>query len=120
MKSKKKSLKTIPPTLRNKKRYVVFELIAEREISEFALKNSLSRLFFDLFGQYGFSHSNYSFVLFNSKTRRAIIKCRRSWKEKTKTALLFLEKIDSIACIPRIITVSGSAKKAKKFVLEDK
>lgn len=111
----KLSLKPIPLSLREKKRYIVFELISKNKFNFRDVRSELNRTLFDLFGEKGFSELSFNFILFNEKNNKGIIRCRHIETEKAKTGILFLREINSIHVIPRIIRTSGSLKKAKTY-----
>ncbi|MBU1120611.1 hypothetical protein KJ660_01920 [Candidatus Micrarchaeota archaeon] len=112
----KLSLKPIPLSLRENKRYIVFELISKERFNFRNVRSELNRILFDLFGEKGVSELSFNFILFNEKNSKGIIRCRHTETEKAKTAILFLKEINSIKAIPKIVRASGSIKKAKSFV----
>ena len=114
--NKKKSVNPIPLSLRDKKRYLVFELISEKNLREsevsFELKNHLMKLF----GSLGLSKMNYQFILFNEKSSKGILKCRHTALGDLKAGILLLKEVNGINVIPKTIKTSGTVKKAKTFV----
>ncbi len=112
----KKSVKPIPLSLRDKKRYLVFELISENNLSEknvsFALKKKLT----ELFGSFGLSKMNYQFIGLNEKTNKGILKCRHTATEDLIAGILLLKEVNGIKVIPKTLKLSGTVKKAKTFI----
>ncbi|MDO8538181.1 MAG: Rpp14/Pop5 family protein [archaeon] len=110
---KKKSLNPIPLSLRDRKRYIVFEVLCSKKFSEQETINAMNKTFLQLFGEIGVSKMNYSTVLFNSSTNKGIMKTNNDSLVEAKSAILFLKSIASISVIPKILFVSGTINKAK-------
>jgi len=116
MKPLKKSLNAIPLSLRDRKRYIVFELIAEKKLNENGVRISLNKLFLQLYGEIGFSKMNLNLIQFNEKNGKGILRCRHSFLEEAKAGLLFSGKVNEIKLIPRILRVTGTVRKAKELI----
>ncbi len=112
----KKSLNPIPLSLRDKKRYLVFELISDQKLAQnsvaFQLKNTLMKLF----GELGLSKMNYQFIGFNEKTNKGILKCRHTAVEDLKAGFLMIKEVNGVSVIPKTLKTSGTVKKAKTFI----
>ena len=112
----KKSMNPIPLSLRDKKRYLVFELITEQNLFgkdvNFALKNHLLKLF----GELGLSKMNYQFIQFNEKSKKGILKCRHTAVDDLKAGVLLLKEVNGIKVLPKTLKTSGTVKKAKSFL----
>lgn len=112
----KKSMNPIPLSLRDKKRYLVFELVAEKNLFgkdvNFALKNH----FLKLFGELGLSKMNYQFISFKEKSKKGILKCRHLAVDDLKAGVLLLKEVNGVKVIPKTLKASGTAKKAKTFL----
>ncbi|MEW6294928.1 MAG: Rpp14/Pop5 family protein [Candidatus Diapherotrites archaeon] len=117
MKPLKKSLNAIPLSLRDRKRYIVFELISDKKLSGKELNFSLNKLFLQLYGEIGFSKMNLSLIKFNEENGKGILRCRHSFLEEAKAGIMFLSnKANEIKLIPRIVRVTGTARKAKELI----
>jgi len=110
MSEKKKSLKPIPPTLRGKKRYVKFELISDKPLSEEKVKKAIWATFRGIFGERGIAEQKLWLVKWLGKNK-GILRCSHKEEENVKAGLLFLKTIDNEEVIPLIIKVSGSMRK---------
>ena len=109
----KKSLKPIPPTLREKKRYIFFELQCDSALKKSDVNKALWNAFFELFGQLGAAEINPQLIEFDSKKNSGILKCSRNNVEKARTALLFLKKVSGKNVIPKTLKTSGTLKKLR-------
>ncbi len=114
MKQLKKSLKPIPLSLRDKKRYVSFTFAEGGKFSEKEVREEVNRVFYHLFGEIGLARKNFQFVSFNEKTQKGILKCRHTEVEDVKAGVLFVKEIGGKPVLPGILRVSGSIGKLKK------
>ena len=112
----KKSLNPIPLSLRDKKRYLVFELDSEKSLGEKDVSFAVKKLFLKLFGELGISKMNYQFILFSSKSKKGILKCRHTAVEDLKAGILLLKEVNGASIVPKTLKTSGTVKKAKSFV----
>ncbi|MFH1895392.1 MAG: Rpp14/Pop5 family protein [archaeon] len=113
--NKKKSVNPIPLSLRDRKRYLVFQLISDKSFQEKSIAVALKNHLIKLFGELGLGKMNYQFILFNEKTAKGIIKCRHTATEDLKAGILLLKEVNGIKVIPRTLRLSGTVKKAKSF-----
>jgi len=97
-------------SLKQKKRYVVFELSKTfpvkdvKDAVEFALK--------DFLGQLGLSKSSPMFLKEKCKDNKFIMKVNHKWVDEVKSALILIKKIKNTSIIVKSITTSGTLKKA--------
>lgn len=118
---KKTKLKPILPSLREKKRYIVFEIISKERISDI---NSVSKAIFDcslqFLGQLGLAKAGM--ITLNNKwdpnLQRGIIKVGHKHVDAVKAALVFAQKIDNKDIIIRSRGVSGILNKAEARYLK--
>ena len=111
----KQSLKPIPPTLRGKKRYVLFELIAKEnaKLSEKNVDDALWKTFLELYGSVGTARQRFWPIKFDSSRNLGIVRCALEALEEVKAGLLFVKNVNGAEVIPKIISVSGSIKQLK-------
>ena len=113
MKNVKKSLKALPLSMRGKKRYVLFELFAEKPLSAAVVEKEIMQRFLQIFGSKGIAEQRLQFIGFYGGKNLGIVKCSLEECENVKAGLLFVGKVAGISAIPRIVSVSGSVKKLK-------
>lgn len=113
-------LKPIIPSLREKKRYLVFEVISREKISnpkvvEQAILN-YSQLFM---GQLQAAKAGILVLSnkFDIKLQRGIIKVGHKYVDSLKSALVFANKIDGKEAIISSLGVSGILRKAENRFL---
>ncbi|WP_423793401.1 Rpp14/Pop5 family protein [Methanocaldococcus indicus] len=108
-------LKTLPPTLREKKRYIAFKIIYEEELSEGEVVNLIRKAVLEYYGQWGTSKSNPWLVFY--KYPYGIVRCQRDNVDFVKTSLILVNKYKDKPINIICLGVSGTIRKAKiKFL----
>jgi len=110
----KKVLNPIPPTLREKKRYILFKLICDEPLEESDVNFAINDAFLSLFGSFGSAKINPKLIEWHSQGNTGILKCERSSKDQAIAALQFLREIKDKAVVPNIISVSGTLKSLRE------
>ena|SRR3989338_6392567 len=96
------------PTLREKKRYLVFEVIGSSHCSEAAEAVKLS--FLSLFGIFEAAKAGIKSI--KSSGRRCMLSVNRKYVDRLKAALIMVKSIKNTAVVLRSVGVSGSVKGA--------
>ena len=112
----KTKLKPVLPSLREKKRYLVFEVISKDIISEGnAVANAILHYSFQFLGQLGTAQAGIMVLnnKWDSKLQRGIIKVAHKHVDAVKAALTLADKIDNKKVIFRSVGVSGILRKAE-------
>ncbi len=109
------------PSLRQKKRYVVFEIISDARFSFADIQEGVQQALTSFWGQLGLSRAGPLIVKerFNTQKQRFILKVNNAYVDELKAALAISKKIKNSAVIIRSVTVSGTLKKAGSY-LDDK
>ena len=117
----KTKLKPVLPSLREKKRYFVFEVISKEKINDAnKISNAVWHYSLQFLGQLGAAKAGI-IVLNNkwdSKLQRGIIKVSHKHVDAVKAALAFADKIDNNDVIFRSLGVSGILRKAENKYLK--
>lgn len=101
-------MKSIPPTLRNKKRYLVFKLNENMDSkkADLLIQNQIKKCI----GTFGYANSGYMFLHNKFDNNQGIFRIDTKSMKDVKMALLMInEKIT-------ITGVSGVMKKCAKFI----
>ena len=114
MKNVKKSLKPIPPTLRGKKRYVLFELACDKKLSSPRVSDALWKTFLRIYGEFGAGEMKLWMIEFGNG--KGIIRCAHNRVEQAKAGILFLTEVDGVPVIPKTLKTSGSLKKIRTWL----
>lgn len=109
-------MKVLPPTLRDNKRYLAFELIAEEAVSRDELIREIFSASGSLLGDVGSSECNI--WLFEFEQNRGIISCQRENVWQTRAALATVTGIKGRRVCIHVLGVSGTVLGATKKYLQ--
>lgn len=107
-------MKILPPTLRERKRYIVFEVICKSKVSFNELKNSIEEEFKKLFGECGLAVSNIKILKWNSE--KGIMCASHNSVPYLKYSLTKTNKLNNKKMIIKTMKVFGTIKKAKRYL----
>ena len=114
-------LKPILPSLREKKRYLVFEVISNEKINNAdAVSDAIWRSSLQFIGLLGVAKAGLMVLnnKWNKELQRGIIKVSHKHIDAVKASLLFANKIDGKDVILRSLGISGILRKAERNYLE--
>ena len=111
-------MKPILPTLKEKKRYLVFEIISEDKISKDVAQKTIMSECLKFLGELGISRSGLMIVNDQWSKNKGIIKTNNKYLDEVKLALSLIKKMDNKKIIVNIVGVSGILKKAKNKFIE--
>ena len=117
----KTKLKPVLPSLREKKRYLVFEVISKEKIKDINLvSNTISGCSLHLLGQLGAAKAGVMVLnnKWNAELQRGIIKVSHKYVDALKASLVFAQKVDDKEVIFRSLGVSGILRKAESKFLK--
>ncbi len=111
-----KKQKALLPSLKEKRRYLVYEVLSEKEFSFKDLKEAIISSFKELFGLQGLSIAGLDFVEFEKN--KGILKVSTKGLDMLRATFCFVRKINKEDVVLRSLGVSGMLKKARiKFIL---
>lgn len=114
-----KKLKILPPTLREKKRYIMFQVISEEgETIDYSdLEQAIWNTCLDFLGEYGVSKASIWLVknCWNEKKHVGIIRCNHKSVHDVIASLGLISRLGDTKIIIKIIKVSGTIKTIKKI-----
>ena len=109
--------KPLRPSLREKKRYLVFEVISKTPIKdEKSICSSIKTGFSQLFGQVGLGEAGLIFLnkKYNSSKQRGLVRVDHKNLDKLRASLAIIKSIENKHVIVRSIMASGVLNKAQK------
>ena len=107
-------MKTLP-TLREKKRYIAFEINSENTILRQDMVREISNSIISLFGDIGASQIRPALMSFEG--RFGILRCAREKTIETRSGLACINNIRGIRVSIRVLGISGTIKGAtEKFI----
>ena len=110
----KQKIKPILPSLREKKRYVVFEVISDSSLDGSSVSENIMQSSLDFMGELGVGNAGIMILndKWDNKTQKGIVKVHHKYVNHLKSSLMLIENIDGHKAIIRGIGVSGILKKA--------
>ena len=118
----KTKLKPVLPSLREKKRYLVFEVISREKINDFGpVSEAIQSCALDFLGRIGTAKAGIIALSnkWNPQLQRGIIKIGHRNVDAVKAALTFIHKIGNTDAIFRSVGVSGILRKAENKFLKN-
>ncbi len=108
--------KALLPSLREKKRYLVYEVVSEANFGYKDIKDSIVSALKELFGLDGLARAGLDFVEYNQN--KGIIRVSTKGLDMLRASFCFVRKVNKDEIILRSLGVSGMLKKARnKFIL---
>ncbi len=110
------SLKTVPPTMRKKQRYLIFKIESEKKFGIGEVVESIWEELLGFLGESGVSEADPWIMkdLFYRDKQVAGIKTDKDHVEEIRTALALIDEIDGENVCIYVKGVSGTMKAAKK------
>jgi RNase P/RNase MRP subunit POP5 len=113
----KKDIKALLPSLKERKRYLVFEIISKNEISDFmAVKDEITASMASLIGDLGMAKANVRFIDEKTKANKGLIMLNHDFVGQLRASLALIRTIKGIPAIARSIGVSGMIDKAEAYL----
>jgi ribonuclease P/MRP protein subunit POP5 len=110
----------ILPTLREKTRYLAFEVISDHEIKDFkAISEEIEDKSLLFLGQLGLAKAGIRILpeKWNLQFQKGLIKINNKYVNELKSSLTLIEKINNKKVVVKSIGVSGILKKAEQRYL---
>jgi len=109
-----KKLKILPPTLRQKKRYISFQVIPEigEDFTYSDLEAGIWNTMLDFLGEEGVSKTSMWLLkdTWDPNTRIGVIKCNHKMTEKIIASLGLIDRLGDNRICFKIIRISGTIK----------
>lgn len=112
-------MKAILPSLRERKRYIVFEVISKKEINGDAVAKALYDAAEQFFGSFGAAKMALKMMMdkWDKKAKKGIVRVNRASVNHAKALFCLMEKISKSPVIIRSLGASGTLKKAERKYL---
>lgn len=109
----------MPPSLRPKARYVVFEVMSERATAFEDFTNALWNSVLSLLGELTASECRIWPIrdLYDDRSQRGVLKCGHDRVEHVRTALSLITMLGETRASVRILGVTGTLKSARNKYL---
>jgi ribonuclease P/MRP protein subunit POP5 len=108
-------LKILLPTLREKERYVAFQIISEEPVTYSDLEAAIWNQLLDFYGEFGVSKTSMWLMknLWNEKKQIGIIRCNNKSVSQIIAGLGLISRLGDIRAIFNVLAVSGTLKGLK-------
>ena len=110
-------MKMLPPTLREKKRYVAFRVLSDEQISKDELRKAVWVGSLSLLGEIQASSLSLFVLEFDEETSEGFLVCRNNALWKIKAVLALLGEINGKRTHVCVVGVSGTIKALKRKFL---
>lgn len=113
---------TLPSSLREKRRYIAFEVFSEEDAEFGDLINALWSSILDLFGEANTGDIGFWLVkdAWDEGKQRGLIKCNHNHVSEVRLAMALVERIGDSKVSIRSLGVSGTLKTARKKYLGER
>jgi RNase P/RNase MRP subunit POP5 len=109
--------KPLLPTLRTKKRYVVYDVICDKTIDIRMVFSLISASYKECFGIFGLGYAGLiDTKIYNQEKKSGILKINNKYVGDLRVAMSMIEKIDGISALVKTKITSGILKKAKAIL----
>ena len=109
-------MKVLSPTLKERKRYILFKIDSSNKLNEETVAMQCTEVCLRFLGEFGCAEAGVMFMhkTWDIKTQTGIIKTGHNWVDQTKSALALIKKIEGKKATVSTISTSGSIKKLKE------
>ncbi len=106
------------PSLRQKKRYIAFEILSDRHFSFVEIKEEVRAALDRFLGSFGSAQASPMIISqrFDEQQQRFIIKVNNTFVDEVKMALIVCTHIKHSPVIIRSLLTSGTLKKAGQYL----
>jgi len=104
------------PSLKQKKRYVVFEILSDKKFTFLEVKEEVEKALLLFFGQLGLAKASPMLIKDKYKNNKFIFKINHQYVDELKAAMMLSKKIKSTPINIKSLTTSGTLKKASKYL----
>jgi len=111
-------VKPLLPSLREKKRYIAFEIISKHKINAKQAFTAIWNSLLEFAGQKETAKAGMIILKdkYNQKTQKGIIRISHKMTDTLKSALILIKEIGKTPVVVKSITTSGILKKAEKNI----
>jgi len=112
-----KRLKPLLPTLKEKKRYLAFEIISKDQIKQFSeVSESIWAATLGFLGTSGTADLGINVITYDFESKKGLIRVSHKGLDQLKASIMFIKNIEKKPVIVRSIGASGILAKAKKYL----
>ena len=102
------------PSLKQKKRYLVFEIIAKKEFTVSEIDGTIKEAIKSFIGELGLAKTAPLFIKLKNQT--FIIKVNHKYVDQVKASLALIKTIKNSSIVFKSLTTTGTIKKANEVL----
>lgn len=102
------------PALKQKKRYILFEVLTEQKVTKQDLENLAKEALLRFLGEFGTAKAAPLFI--KSQGKKFILKVNHTAVNEAKAALTFSKTLKKKPIIVKSVITSGTLKKAQSYL----
>src|SRR3989344_3338454 len=106
-------VKKLMPSLREKKRYLVYEVISKSNVQKEDIFKEIKTSLLSTMGVIGYAKTGPLFLTKKFKNNKGIIKIAHTVVDEVRLSLSLMKKITGVPVIIRIVGISGVLAKAE-------
>jgi ribonuclease P/MRP protein subunit POP5 len=114
-KAAKPKVNPLPPSMRDKKRYVAFEMLSEQPLMPDADRKLIGKMS-EILGVFGSAKAGIIRVKYNPKTQRGLLRVDRKAVDQIRACFVMIKSIDNQKIAARTLRVSGMVNKASPLI----
>jgi len=100
-----------------RRRYLALKVLSEQPIGKRHIVDAVWNAVFQLFGEYGASQTNLTFIEYNSEKSWGIVRCSHRALEMIRASVASVTEINGKPVAIDVLGVSGTLKALRKKVL---
>ncbi|HSU72948.1 MAG TPA: Rpp14/Pop5 family protein [Candidatus Binatia bacterium] len=111
-------LKPVMPSLREKKRYLTFEVLSDAKLDVTHVAKAVTHAVLEFVGELGMAQMGVIVLtdLYNRVRQRGVVRVSHVGVDRLKASLAFIHSIDGHPVAVKSVAVSGNIIKAKKAI----
>ncbi|NIR86895.1 hypothetical protein GWO13_04685 [Candidatus Bathyarchaeota archaeon] len=102
---------------RVRRRYLALRVLSEESVSKRDVVDAVWKAVLQLFGEYGASRTNLTFIEYNSERSWGIVRCSHKAVDMVRASVASLTEINGKPVAIDVLGVSGTLKALRKRVL---
>ena len=113
---------TLPPSLCARKRYLVYEVIADEKLIFPDLANAMWHSMLNFLGENGAAKAGIWIIgdTYSQERKSGLLRCNHMYVEDVRASLALVQRIGDAPVIIRVVGISGTLKAAKKKFFGEK
>ena len=111
-------MKPLLPSLKEKKRYIVFEVLAQASVHQHDVHEAITNALYHVSGVHGLAEAGMQFIpeRWNAAQQRGVLRVSTVGTDMVKSAFPFIQTVGRKKAIVRSLSTSGILGKTEKYM----